>query len=152
MDGSREMQPIREMTLLKVAVGLGTTLLLMILYLVFFEPPWLVYSNLPFPVLNNPVRAGEAVELKVSRCSSDTHTRLYAISHKLVPSDGGDVTILRATESSIEPGCNTLKSSINVVPLDAKPGKYVVTGYGEIQGIIRSSSIAWRSEEFEVVK
>ena len=119
-------------------------------YYTFFEPPFLTYGNLPFPVLTPRVKDGNAVLLDVRRCNSDTKTRIYALAHSLV---GETMTILLpAVPTSIRPGCSQSFSAINVIPLNTPPGTYHIEGYAEVQGTLRTSSIAWRSEPFEVVR
>lgn len=119
-------------------------------YYAFLEPPFLSYGNLPFPVLTPRVKDGNVVLLDVSRCNSDTKIRIYVVAHSLV---GETMTILLpALPTSIRPGCSQSFSAINVVPLNTPPGTYHIEGYAEVQGTLRTSSIAWRSESFEVVR
>ena len=114
-----------------------------------FEPPWLVYQNLPFQAMNSPVRAGRVVLIKVSRCNSSDVTRLYAVSHILEGSDTS--TILPSGIAPIEPGCTSRIVATNRIPEGTLPGRYRLTGYGEIQGIVRTHSVRWQSEYFEVI-
>ena len=119
-------------------------------YYVFFEPPFLTYPNLPFPVLTPKVKHGDAVQLDVRRCNSDTKTRVYGLAHSLV---GETVTILLpAMPTSLPPGCAQAVSVINVVPQGTPPGTYHIEGYAEVQGTLRTYSIPWRSAPFEVVE
>lgn len=118
-------------------------------YLVFFEPPWLTYTNTPFPVLNSPVRPGDPVKMTVARCSSASVTRLYALSRTL--KGNGVEIILPAGLVSIDPGCIRVESAANVIPIGTPAGTYTLHGYGEIQGVVRTSSVAWESQQFEVV-
>ena len=120
----------------------------MLMYLVFFEPPWLSYTNEPFPVLNSPVKGGDPVQMVVERCSEAKVTRIYAVSRTLVGSHTS--IILPASLAAIDPGCTSVVSAVNVVPIGTPPGTYTLRGYGEIQGIVRTSSIRWVSQPFEV--
>ncbi len=134
----------------RVALVLMFLTLGILAWLIFFEPPWLVYSNLPFPVRTPVVHPGSPILMDVSRCSSATQTRVYIVSHRLINVRDNTVYILPATTASIEPGCNTVVSSVNIVPKGAPPGRYRVSGFGEIQGIIRTSLVSWQSEDFDV--
>ena len=119
-------------------------------YYAFFEPPYLTYENLPFPVLTPVVHDGEPVLLMVGRCNNDDKTRIYGISHRLV---GEHLTILlSAVPTSIEPGCTTAISAVNVIPKGVPPGTYHIEGYAEVQGTLRTSSVSWRSATFQVVR
>ena len=59
-------------------VSLSATLV----YLLYFEPPFLSYQGLPFQV-EGPARPGESVKLIVTRCNSSDKTRDYELSHWL---------------------------------------------------------------------
>lgn len=120
-------------------------------YFVALEPPFLSYQKVPFPVLTPIVKPGEPVLLSVARCSTDTRHRMYPIAHRLVPLDGGRAILLAPSFASIEPGCHTSTSSINVVPKHTPPGRYRVEGHAETQGTIRTALAHWSSDEFEVV-
>ena len=132
----------------RLVAALALVFIALLAYLVFLEPPWLTYTNTPFPVLNSPVRPGNPVKMTVTRCSSASVTRLYALSRTL-KGNGAEI-ILPAGLVSINPGCISVESAANVIPPGTPPGTYTLHGYGEIQGIVRTSSIAWESQPFEV--
>lgn len=121
-------------------------------YYLYVEVPYLSYTKLPFPVLTKTVKAGERVLLTVLRCSADNKTRVYNISHLLMPEDRKlRPVVLDATAASIEPGCTEAISSVNQVPVGTAPGRYHVEGLAEVNGTIRTFSVGWRSEPFTVV-
>lgn len=65
-------------------VGTLTVLFVgLLVYLVFLEPPWLIYNNSPFPVLNSPVKSGDTVKMTVARCSTASVLRVYGLSRTL---------------------------------------------------------------------
>lgn len=119
----------------------------------FFEPPFLEYTNLPFPVENPVVAPGETVRLLVRRCNTEDKTRIYGISHMMRPvgDDKATPIVLPATQASVAPGCEVAISTINTVPSNVAPGMYYIDGYGEVQGTIRNHFIHWYSKPFEVV-
>lgn len=137
---------------LRLAWGVVVTMVVMIAIstALLFEPPWLSYTNLPFPVLNPVVKAGHVVLIQVSRCSTDKGTRLYAVSHTL--EGQSQSIILPSSVAPIEPGCMTRIVATNRIPESTPPGRYRLVGYGEIQGIIRTHSVRWHSEYFEVTQ
>ena len=118
-------------------------------YLVFFEPSWLSYTNSPFPVLNSPVQAGTAVQLQVDRCSTATISRVYGLSRTLY-SERSEI-LLPAGVTSIDPGCKPVVSASNIIPAGTPPGTYRLRGYAEIQGVVRTNSVEWESQPFEIV-
>ena len=135
--------------LFRVTSGISALFVCILGYLVLFEPPWLTYTNSPFPVLNSPVRPGTAVQMMVGRCSSANVTRVYALSRALVC--GKASLLLPAGLVSIEPGCTSVVSAVNIVPLGAPPGRCYLHGFGEIQGVVHTNSVEWKSQPFDVV-
>jgi hypothetical protein len=115
----------------------------------FFEPPFLTYRNLPFPVVREP-RPGEAVLLTVWRCNADDHERSYAISHVLVRESDEERTILPPGLVPIRPGCTIETSAANVIPAGTLPGRYYVEGHAEAHGTVRRHDVYWRSAAFTV--
>ena len=116
----------------------------------FFEPPWLVYQNSPFPVIEQRVHVGEAVRMIVARCNNDRQPHLYTVARQL-ESQRGTPIILPASAAPIEPGCHESTSAINIIPAGTPPGRYEVSGYAQVEGTIRTTIVLWRSQPFEVV-
>lgn len=135
-------------------VGWGgmLALLLTLIWGGFLERPYLSYGNLPFPVLTPRVKPGEPVLLEVLRCNSDDRQRVYGMGRTLVPLDSrGPSYVLPAGAASIDPGCNTSVSAVNVIPLGVPPGRYYVQGSAEINGSLRTFVLHWASQPFEVI-
>ena len=126
-----------------------------LVYLLYFEPPFLSYKGLPFQV-EGPARPGESVKLIVTRCNSSDKPRDYELSHWLqnintintketpTPLPAGKVPV-------IKPGCWTSRSAMNVVPAGTPPGIYRVGGAGQAEGTLRTVPVEWYSEWFEVL-
>lgn len=131
----------------------GITILLGALgYFGLAEQPYLSYGNLPFPVLTPIVKPGQAVQLTVSRCNDDSRQRVYGIARTLVPlAPGLKAYVLPSGSASVDPGCTTAISSVNVIPLGVPPGRYWIQGSAEVNGSIRTFVVAWRSMPFEVI-
>jgi hypothetical protein len=115
------------------------------------EKPFLSYDNVPFPVLNQPLRAGSIVEMKVVRCNSDKDTRLYGTSREILNLDNGKTYIQPATVVSIKPGCTEGISRINSIPEDAPPGRYKLQGTAEVNSRLNHWLVHWESQPFTVV-
>ena len=123
-----------------------------IIYLRFFEPPFLSYEGLPFKVAG-PARPGESVKMTVTRCNSGERTRTYELAHWLRRLDANDpiVVLPPGKVSPIPPGCQTVVSAANVVPAGTVPGAYRVGGAGITKGAMRTVEVEWYSEPFEVI-
>ena len=115
-----------------------------------FERPFLYYVNQPFPAAS-AVRAGEAVELFVERCSRSRHRRSYMTSHTMVNAKTGTAELLPDVWIDIEPGCSTSISRINVIPKNTQPGIYTVSGVALAEGIVLTHKVPWVSQPFEVL-
>ncbi len=121
-------------------------------YSLWFEPPWLSYKNLPFPVKVDVVRPGQKVPLRVVRCSKEKEERLYLLSHNLTNMSTGKNYILISGAVPIKPGCHDETSLANEIPLtfDGEDGTYMVSGVAEISGMIRQYTVKWHSQPFRI--
>lgn len=127
------------------------------------EKPFLSYPNLPFEIAcgthkcaagenPGPVKAGTAVSIIVTRCSSSDKERSYAITHALTNAASHQISLLPSSIVGATPGCNETISNVNIIPPGTPPGEYYVSGYAEVPGTFRSFLVPWRSATFEVVK
>lgn len=114
------------------------------------EPPPLTYQNRPFPVLTEKVRPGSAVQLSAERCSSADSVTTYGTTHALRNEKTKMVILLPDMKLSIDPGCHSSISRINVVPESTPPGMYAAFGIATVDGFFKSHRAAWNSEVFEV--
>ena len=123
-----------------------------VVYLLYFEPPFLRYKGLPFTV-EGPARIGESVKLIVTRCNDSDKPQDYELSHWLERVGSADSpTVLPTTPvPPIKPGCQTGKSAANVIPAGTPPGWYRVGGAGKAKGVLRTVAVEWYSEPFEVI-
>lgn len=131
---------------------LGVTLAISaLMYVTFFERPYLSYANPVFKVVGQDFRAGDVVPLLVDRCNSDSSRRSYSIAHSLHNIDTNEYVLLPEAYVSIEPGCHPATSRINVLPEKTKPGEYQIIGGASVRGVLRSYEVTWSSEKFRVV-
>lgn len=111
----------------------------------------LTYPNLPL-VAESPIRAGQVVPLRVERCNSTGKPLTYANARNLVRVDGtSDTTVLESSTVTMQAGCETVRSLINVVPLDTPPGIYEIHGTASYLYRDRRREAVWKSSRFEVV-
>ena len=136
-------------------VSVLASLIVMVAYWGFLEPPFLSYLNMPFePVAD--VQAGQPVLLKVTRCNSTSEEQSYLITHRLIrldPPPGALLkpVILPAGAVSIDPGCHDAISAANPIPAGTPPGIYFVMGNAKVDGRWRTSSVPWTSRPFRVL-
>ena len=124
-----------------------------LVYLMYFEPPFLSYQGLPFKV-EGPARAGESVKLIVTRCNSSDKPREYEVTHWLKCAGGDQLLVVLPSGKvpPIKPGCEPARSAFNVVPEGTKLGWCRVGGFGVVKGTLRTVGVPWVSEWFEVIQ
>ena len=120
------------------------------MYAAHIEEPYLYYQNLPFPG-DSPIVAGEPVSLSVERCNRSSTVKRYGTTHTLTDVESRQTVLLPNVEVSIEPGCHRSISKINIVPVDTKTGRYIVSGVATVDGAFSTHRIAWYSEPFDVI-
>lgn len=114
-------------------------------------PEPFVYTHLPYRVLNNPVVAGGWSRHEISRCNNDGAALIYSYTRQLVNADTQVMFTLPPGLSSMDPGCHTIISVVQVVPADTPPGRYYLRGVVAVQGRWRSMNVPYYSEMFGVV-
>jgi hypothetical protein len=125
-----------------------------LVYHFFYQEPYLTYRNLPFPPLQETVKAGHIMPVRVVRCNSDSMPRTYTITRSLEPIDSPmpRYYVLESQTIRIKPGCTDETSLANKLPEDVTPGKYRLIGQAEINMGLRTHQVEWTSEPFEVVE
>lgn len=121
----------------------------------FFEPPWLTYTNQPFPVEKRLYKPGDAVPITVSRCNTSGESRAYLITVELLSIDHPQKNSRVATAITGEPaevGCTVYVNRNNYLPLGTSPGHYRFRGQAWIEGRINGRWIEWKSQPFRVTK
>lgn len=124
----------------------------LMLYGLFLERPFLTYENLPFPPQYKQVRPGEVIPLMVRRCSSSRQTQVYSVTHSLESADTNTLSVILPPNEhvSIPPGCTTSLSLINRIPKEVPPGHYRIAGRARVDSLFGERWIPWFSEVFEV--
>jgi hypothetical protein len=145
-------KPSTFKTLAQLSAVLFVVCFCIVIYALYFEPASIYYQNRPFPVIVKQVVAGSPVPLEVERCSSESKTFSYVITHTLHSKD--DVippVLLPDVRVAIDPGCFRSISRINIPPDTTTPGVYYISGIANIKGMLIIHQLAWTSEEFTVV-
>jgi hypothetical protein len=144
----RAYRSLQGMVILMVVLVCG-----IVVWALWFERPFLSYKNLPFPTEMAVVRPGDVIPLRVARCNSSDTVRFYGITHELISLDrlNEPSSILRHETVALSPGCEESISRLNVIPPATQPGRYMARGIGIAQGMMRTFSVPWYSQPFEVV-
>lgn len=135
---------------LKLLAVLGVISLGIVIYALYFEPPFLRYQNLPFPVAT-PVEQGRTVPIVIERCNDSKKERVYMSARTLRNVETGREVQLPESTVSIKPGCDRMLSRAVVIPLETPPGKYIIDGEGIAQGLLRKHGVDWYTEQFDVI-
>jgi len=125
---------------------------LALVYIFFIEKPTVRYMNLPFPVLKKQFYAGEALPLKITRCSDAEERRVVTSSRYLENlGDDQEVLVLEMIAAIVPPGCVTQIVKIHRVPDATLPGQYRLIGSANVPGMIRDFRVDWYSAPFDVI-
>ena len=140
----------------RIAAVLLVLFVTMLSYLIWFEPPWLTYTNSPFPLEKTQLKRGEPMVLRVERCSTATVTRLYGLSRRLECNETSSgalktVTIPPSTKD-MAPGCYGITSRDVLVPQNTPIGWCRLHSVAETQGVVRSHTVETQSKLFEVIE
>lgn len=118
-------------------------------------PPPVVYRNLPFPVRNSPIQAGEPLALHIDQCyydgTRDRPLKLTASRLLYRPSDSYLVTIPAIVVSVTSQGCRTSDVFLDTIPVGLSPGRYILVGETTAEGRWKTTTAAWQTEEVEVI-
>lgn len=134
------------------ALIVGNSLWTLLLADKFVEKPYLTYKNLPFPVLQKQVFAGEIIPILVIRCNDTEEMQNYNTTRALENVVTKENFLLEEQRLLIKPGCTQSESRVNKIPPTVPPGKYYIYGTAEVRGHSHFLILDWRTQEFEVIK
>jgi hypothetical protein len=164
-------QPVHIALEHSVSARLGAGVALAVLFVMaMLSPLWLGplisqskhsfrYTNLDlakqeyFPVTNKAgIKPGGVIEMVVGYCNDSSQTLQLKIHREIIPADSDTrscACFIPDTEGSRPPGCDTVTSQAHLVPTNAQPGLYYLSGTtAPTDG---SVAVPWRSEVFTVV-
>lgn len=114
-------------------------------------PPF-SYRNLPFPVTNLNVVAGQEADLLIDRCNHTQSSLTYVVTRTLTNVETGDELSLGALDRKItEVGCALDGESSAVIPVRTPAGRYYLTLVASIEDRGQVYTAAGRSAIFSVV-
>jgi hypothetical protein len=115
-----------------------------------FQPPYLSYPDLPFAPTKQVFQPGEAASFTVRACNRDTVPHSYPVVRELHSVDGLLQYSFGSTTVVWPPGCKTIISVVNRVPVETPDGEYYIVGYSEDAQRLNSVTIPWQTEPFTV--
>ena len=122
------------------------------MYSAYFETPYIVYSPMPFPMAGQKIYPGGVATATATRCNTQKHPVTYKSSRRLTRENSTQpALILESVLITIEPGCSSVSTRINVVPENTPPGFYRFSGVAMVKGLIVEHEVGWNTDVFEVI-
>ena len=136
------------------AVAMIGILVTIIFYYLFFEKPYLSYTNVPFPALQSVVHPGEAMPIHVARCNSDNVPHVYEITRSLErvnqKGEARDYILLPDLRVQIKPGCSDADAQLHIIPAMTPSGTWRLVGLSEVHGVLVRHMVEWYSVPFRI--
>ena len=121
-------------------------------YSAYIEQPYLSYSPMPFPITAKTVYPGGVATATATRCNTSKSAISYKSSRQLNRENSNQAAyVLESVMITIEPGCSSVQTRVNVVPDEAPPGFYRFTGVAIIKGLMVDHEVPWNTDVFEVL-
>lgn len=122
------------------------------MYSYYIEKPILTYSPLPFPITAKVIYPGGVATATASRCNASDSTINYKSTRLLQRESSNQAAIiLESVSITIQPGCSTVSTRVNVVPEETPPGFYRFSGVAVVRGLMVDHEVPWNTDVFEVV-
>jgi hypothetical protein len=120
---------------------------------ILFAPPVVEYKNVPFPVANQMIVAGDPLHVVVTRCANDPFSEKpisYTFRRDLVNVETGIKILLPEGSISVNSGCETVLSTLSIISPTVQPGHYFLEGTSTARGLFKTTTAAWQTDTFEV--
>ena len=122
------------------------------LYSKYIEKPVLSYAPLPFPIIAKAIYPGGVATATAGRCNSTNSVITYKSSRQLQRENSNQAAlVLESVMITIQPGCSTVSTRVNVVPDGTPPGFYRFSGVAVIKGLMADHEVPWNTDVFEVL-
>ena len=129
-----------------------TSVLCVYLYSRYIEEPYLSYTPLPFPMLAEKVYPGGVATATATRCNTTSKPLSYQSTRQIKRENSNEpAVILDAVWITIEPGCSSVSTRVNVVPENNALGFYRFSGVAVIKGLMVEHQVVWNTDVFEVI-
>ena len=145
------LQQIRNfLTVLILLMSMGIAAVYF--YSAYIEMPYLTYSPLPFPITAKTVYPGGVATALATRCNTTKSSISYKSSRQLKRENSNQpAAILDSVLVTIEPGCSSVQTRVNVVPDETPPGFYRFSGVAIVKGLVVEHEVGWNTDVFEVL-
>ena len=126
-----------------------------IFYFLFFEKPYLSYTNVPFPTLHSSAMPGQVMPIHVARCNSDSISHVYEVTRTLERVATGlnqpsDYIMMPNIRFAVKPGCSEGDTAAHIVPILTPPGRWRLVGLAEVRGVLKTHMVEFYSTAFDV--
>lgn len=147
----KSLQTIRNI-LIVTLLFLGGCVGAVCLYSKYIEQPAISYAPLPFPITAKAIYPGGVATATATRCNSTKSTITYKSSRQLQRENSNQAAlILESVVITIQPGCSTVSTRVNVVPDGTPPGYYRFSGVAIFKGLMVDHEVPWNTDVFEVL-
>lgn len=121
-------------------------------YSAYLEKPPLSYSPLPFPITAKAIYPGGVATAIATRCNTTNAPISYKSSRQLKRENSNQpAIILDSVVITIEPGCSSVSTRVNVVPEETPLGFYRFSGVALPKGLMVEHEVLWNTDVFEVI-
>ena len=121
-------------------------------YSAYIEKPYLTYSPLPFPITAKVIYPGGVATAIATRCNITNQALSYKSSRLLKREHSNQAAlVLESVVITIQPGCSSVQTRVNVVPEETPPGFYRFLGVAIIKGLMVEHEVPWNTDVFEVI-
>ena len=148
----KTLAPIFFRGMLKLTTVMLATVLGLVLWHDLLAVPWLIYPDMPLAVVNGTVKAGDTLQVVMSRCNTKAEVKPYTVLREL--RQFGETTQIKlpSRQTDLKPGCYREVIRLTQIPPKTPPGVYAMYGYSLIEGRLFPRSVSWNTEFFEVVQ
>ena len=128
------------------------SVLIVYLYSAYIEKPYLSYAPMPFPVTAKAIYPGGTATATATRCNTSKSAISYKSSRQLKRENSNQAAIiLESVVITIEPGCSSVSTRVNVVPEETPVGFYRFSGVARPMGLMVEHEVPWNTDVFEVI-
>lgn len=148
---------ITKLTVMQGLAGSSAILMFVLalgsVWAMYFESPYLTYTNIPFPqVAPALIVPGSNVSMLISRCGTNDKQIMYSSTQFAINEETLVIIAFPVIPLVILPGCQTDKNLVSKLPYDIPAGKYHFYGVTTITGGFINHDIPWTSQTFEVTE
>jgi hypothetical protein len=119
-----------------------------------FQPPTITLEELPWHISSDTkiFYPGDTVPLLSKRCNRTNNVLIYTVVRTFRSIENSELPPLLFPDIklSIDPGCRSSVSELNVLPANIKQGTYQIVGFAIVKGPLGDIQVPYYSEPFVV--